>query len=175
MISNSEKILRALLKHGRLNTRQIANNISQKTVTTVTLINLMFGNGKLQVDGRIDDLIAYSLTPKGRMAVEKNPLSPHPVTPVAKVDSLPRSLEDLAFPQPDRTTTGSGYQPTGGKMPPPPPSRRVIGSKTTANEPITTFGRLNTGELIFIQGDAQIVLSASLVPQLSELLQGSPA
>jgi hypothetical protein len=67
--SFSEQILRALVAHAALSSRQLANMISNTPSNTSALISYMCGNGKLEKAGMCEDVATYRITERGMFSL----------------------------------------------------------------------------------------------------------
>lgn len=171
----SEQILLALDKHGRLNCRQLANQISHKLDNTTAIVSYMRGNKKIRLaDEKVDDLAAYELDELGRRAVAamKGEGTPAPVRekPSAMPPQEPpssraaASLDDLA----EREMKQTLVEATPPVEPTSAPAETIIDRAIGAD---VRMGILNTGELLIWPVDrSPILLEAVYVNSLRTLL-----
>ncbi|WP_286899926.1 hypothetical protein [Achromobacter sp. UBA2119] len=156
--SYSEKILQALAQRGRLNTRQLAAQISCDTKKATQLVSFMRTSKKLKTDGEIDGLAAYSLTDFGHSLVQAEAPS------AARTPAQPTSMNDLAdaHMRPPRHDAALP-QP---KPLPAPRARAQQDAQRLSEIPAPAFGLLNTGEFLIMVDGHTIKIPAEYVPAM---------
>lgn len=198
----SQQILLALEKHGRLNCRQLAGQISHEFSKTKDLVGYMRQNGKLVTDGTIDDLVSYSLSAKGRAeaallsgqdpaASTRTHLQPvaspaaaatgdaNSEAPRSGADTKAKATRTKVVPNSleDAMHDAAKRGPYSASQDESPLRTDLATLAPAPNAPINArFGLLNTGELVIMPDmRATIVLSAEVANGLRAILTGTPA
>ncbi|RIJ06036.1 hypothetical protein DXK93_01535 [Achromobacter sp. K91] len=152
----SQQIIQALAKHGRLNTRQLAAKISYDTKKTTQLVSFMRTSKKLQTDGEIDGLAAYSLTELGRSLILADAQTTRP--------SAPSSLDDLAAAQLHPVKPSPAEPPSSVAWDMHSTAQRDLQRQAEQSSP--AFGLLNTGEFLIMFEGHTIKIPAKNVPAM---------